>query len=327
MNLIPRWCFVALFFGLGVDAAPVRAQEAPYPNRPIRFIVPFGPGGGGDTVARILGQELSSGIGTTVVVDNRPGAGATLGTDIAAKASPDGYTILLGNVGPLAIAVSLYKRLSYDPLRDFAPVSLVVVYPNALVIHPGISAHTVMELVTLARAQPGKFTFASAGNGSSTHLAGELFKGMAGIQMVHVPYKQSGQAVTDVISGQVHMYFSSVVGALPHVQTGRLRALAVSSAKRSRIAPSIPTMSEAGFPGFEADNWLGVVVPSGTPQPIVAKLNREIGVALHKVDVVKRLLAHGAEALPGSQERFGAYIKLETAKWTKVVTESGARVD
>jgi len=326
MHRIVRACLITILgFTAAVPAA--FAEERPYPNRPIRFIVPFGPGGGGDTVARIVGQELSRGLGATVVIDNRPGAGATMGTDIAAKSNADGYTILLGNVGPLAIAPSLYKNVPYDAQRDFVPVSLLVIYPNILVVHPSVPSRTVKGLVALAKKRPGDLSFASAGNGSSTHLAGEMFKSMAGIDIVHVPYKRSGQAVTDLIAGQVHMYFSSVVGALPHMKGGRLVALAVSSAKRSKIAPAVPTMAESGFPDFEADNWLGVVTPKGTPKPIVARLNHEIAVAMQRPDVEKKLLARGAEVAVGSPESFARYIGSETRKWSKVVAESGARVD
>lgn len=303
------------------------AQDAGYPSKTIRFIVPFGTGGGGDTVGRILGQKLSSVFGIPVVIDNRPGAGATLGTDLAAKAPPDGYTILLGNVGPLAIAGSLYEKLPYDPVKDFTPISLVVTYPNVLVIHPTVPARSVKELVALAKAQPGKLMFASAGSGSSTHLAGELLKSMAAINMVHVPYKAASQAVIDVIAGQIHMYFSSVVGAQPHIRSGRLRGLAVTSAKRSRNLPVIPTIAESGFPGYEAGNWLGVLSPKGTAKPVVNRLYQGIADAMRQADVEEKLLEQGAEAAVDSPERFASYIASEIRKWSKVVKDSGAKAE
>lgn len=303
------------------------AQEPAYPSKTIRFIVPFGTGGGGDTVARIVGQKLAALLAVPVVIDNRPGAGATLGTDLGAKAAPDGYTILLANVGPLAIAGSLYDKLPYDPVRDFSPISLIVTYPNTLVVHPSLPARTVKELVALAKAKPRMLLFASSGTGSSTHLAGELLKSMAGIDMVHVPYKNSSQALVDVIAGQLHMYFSSVVGAQPHIKSGRLRALAVTSAKRSRILPAIPTIAESGYPDYEADNWLGVVAPRGTSKEIVDRLNREIANAMRQADVEAQIAEQGAEASVTSPERFAAYIASETRKWTKVVKESGTRAE
>jgi tripartite-type tricarboxylate transporter receptor subunit TctC len=303
------------------------AQEPSLSARPVRFVVPFGPGGGGDTVARVLSQKLGPALSTPVVVENRPGAGGTLGTDIVAKAPPDGYTILLGNVGPLAIAGSLYKSLPYDPVGDFAPISLVVTYPNVLVVHPSVPARNVKELILLARAHPGDLMFASAGNGSSTHLAGELLKSMAKVQMRHVPYKTAAQAVTDVIAGHVNMYFSSVVGALPHTNSGKLRALAVTSTQRSDMMPSVPTIAESGFPSYEAVNWLGVLAPKGTPKPLVDRLYGVISAALKQPDVQARLAEEGTIPVGNSPEAFAAYISAEIRKWSAVVRESKASAD
>jgi tripartite-type tricarboxylate transporter receptor subunit TctC len=303
------------------------AQEPSLAGRPVRFVVPFGPGGGGDTVARVLSQKLGSALSTPVVVENRPGAGGTLGTDIVAKAPPDGYTILLGNVGPLAIAGSLYKSLPYDPVGDFAPISLVVTYPNVLVVHPSVPARNVKELIVLARAHPGDLMFASAGNGSSTHLAGELLKSMAKVQMRHVPYKTAAQAVTDVIAGHVNMYFSSVVGALPHTKSGKLRALAVTSTQRSDMMPNVPTIAESGFPSYEAVNWLGVLAPKGTPKALVDRLHGAISAALKQPDVQARLAEEGTIPVGNSPEAFAAYISAEIRKWSAVVRESKASAD
>ncbi len=308
-------------------AFPGATLAADYPSRPIRFVVPYPPSGAADIVARILAQKLGDALGATVVVDNRAGAGGNLGTDLVAKAAPDGYTLLMGNVGPLAINVSLSKRLPYDPLKDLAPVSFMVVYPNVLVVNPSLPAKSVSELIALAKARPGQLSYGSAGTGSSTHLAAELFKSMAGIEMAHVPYKGGGQAVIDVMSGQVQLYFSSMLGALPHLKSGKLRALAVTGSKRSRAAPELPTIAELGFPGYEANNWLGLMVPAGTPAPIILRLNREIVRIFAQPDMIERLAAQGGEAETGSPEKFAEYIRAEIKKWAKVVKESGAQVE
>ena len=306
---------------------PVGILAADYPSRPIRFVVPYPPSGAADIVARILAQKLGDALGATVVVDNRAGAGGNLGTDLVAKAAPDGYTLLMGNVGPLAINVSLSKRLPYDPLKDLAPASFMVVYPNVLVVNPSLPVKSVSELIALAKARPGQLSYGSAGTGSSTHLAAELFKSMAAIDMAHVPYKGGGQAVIDVMSGQVQLYFSSMLGALPHLKSGKLRALAVTGSKRSRAAPELPTIAELGFPGYEANNWLGLMVPAGTPVPIILRLNREIVKIFEQPDMHERLAAQGGEAATGSPEKFAEYIRAEIRKWAKVVKSSGAQVE
>jgi tripartite-type tricarboxylate transporter receptor subunit TctC len=300
------------------------AVAADFPSRPVRLVVPFVPGGAADIVGRMLAQKLSDGWGVPMVVDNRSGAAGNLGTSLVASASPDGYTILMGNVGPLAINPTLYTRLPYDPLRDFLPVTFLVAYPNILVTHPSGPA-SVKDLVALARSQPGKLTFASSGTGSSTHLAAELLKSMAHVNMTHVPYKGGGQAVIDVMSGQVNIYFSSLLGALPHMKSGKLRALAVSSLKRSSAAPDVPTVAESGYPGFEAINWLGLLVPARTPPLIVSRLNADTLRVFQQPDVEQKLLAQGGEPATGTPEAFASYIKSETAKWAKVIKASGVK--
>lgn len=297
---------------------------ADYPKRPVRFIVPYVPGGAADIVGRMLAQKLTDTWGIPMVVDNRPGAGGNLGTSLVASASPDGYTLLMGNVGPLAINPTLDKQLPYDPLKDFAPVTFLVAYPNVLVTNPS-GPSSVKELVALAKSQPGKLTFASAGTGSSTHLAAELLKSMAQVNMVHVPYKGGGQAVLDVMSGQVNIYFSSVLGALPHMKTGKLRALAVTSARRSSAAKNVPTMAESGFPGYEAINWVGVLAPARTPVPIIARLNSDIVGIFRQADTEQRLIALGGEPAAGSPDAFAKYMKSEISKWAKVIKESGVQ--
>ena len=319
---LPCRCAALAVLVLGGDA---RAQD--YPIRPLRFIVPYPPGGAADIVARMVAQKLTAALGATVVIDNRAGAGGNLGTDLAAKAAPDGYTLLMGNVGPIAINPGLFRKLPYDPLRDFAPVSLLAVYPNVLVINPSLPVKSVTDLIGYARVRPGQLAFASAGNGSSTHLAAELFKSMAGIEMMHVPYKGGSQAVVDVIGGQVQMYFSSVLGALPHVKSGKLRALAVTGSRRSRAAPELPTIAECGFPGYEANNWLGLLVPAGTPNPVITRLDQEIVKAFAQPEFHEKISVQGGDAETGSPAQFAAYIRAEIKKWAQVIKASGAQAE
>jgi tripartite-type tricarboxylate transporter receptor subunit TctC len=298
-----------------------------YPAKPIRFVVAFPPGGGTDIIARSIAQKLSDRLAQQVVVDNRPGAGGNIGTDIVAKAAPDGYTMLMGSAGPLAINASLFASMPFDPVRDLAPVTLAASTPNVLVVHPSLEAATVKELIALARAHPGGINFASSGHGTPAHLAGELFNSMAGVKLVHVPYKGAAPALADLLGGQVQLMFSTMPPALPHVKDGKLRALAVTSAKRSPAVPDLPTVDEIALPGFEANTWHGVVVPARTPAAIVARLNREIVAILHLPDVVERFSSQGAEALGSTPEEFAAYIRSETLKWAKVVRDSGAKAE
>ncbi len=303
-----------------------RAADA-YPAKPVRFVVAFPPGGGTDIIARAIAQKLAERIAQQVVVDNRPGAGGNIGTDIVAKSAPDGYTMLMGSAGPLAINASLFGKMPFDPIKDLAPVTLAASTPNVLVVHPSLRAATVKELIALAKARPGEINFASSGHGTPAHLAGELFNSMVGVKMVHVPYKGAAPALADLLGGQVQLMFSTMPPALPHVKDGKLRALAVTSAKRSPAAPDLPTLDEIALPGFEANTWHGVVVPAGTPATIVARLNREIVAILHLPDVVERFSSQGAEALGSTPEEFAAYIRSETLKWAKVVRDSGAKAE
>ena len=309
---------------LGLAAwLPSPAFTQPYPSRPIRFVVPFAPGGGGDIVVRSVAQQMTSRLGQTVVVDNRSGAGGNVGTEIVARAAPDGYTLLMANVAPMAINVSVYSRLPYDPVRDFTAISLMASFPNLLVVHPAVAARSVAELVALAKSRPGELTYASAGAGSTTHLSAELLRMHTGIQLVHVPYKGGGPALIDLIAGQVTMYFGSMPASLPHVRSGRLRALAVTSRERSAAAPDIPTVAESGFPGFEAVTWIGLVAPARLSAAIVQRLHAETVAILALPEVRSRMLPLGADPKTNTPQEFAAYIAAEIAKWSKVVRDAG----
>jgi tripartite-type tricarboxylate transporter receptor subunit TctC len=303
------------------------ASAQPYPDKPIRMVVPFPAGGTTDILARAVAQKLSESLGQQVIVDNKPGAGGNIGAQEVARSAPDGYTLVMGTVGTHAINPSLYKKMPYDHVKDFAPVSLVASVPNLLVVHPSVPVNSVKELIAYAKANPGKLNFASSGNGTSIHLSGELFKTMTGVQMTHVPYKGSAPAVTDLLGGQVQVMFDNMPSALPHAKAGKLKPLAVTSAKRFPGTPDIPTMAESGVPGYEASSWFGVLAPAGTPKEIVNKLSTEIAKALKTPEMKKKLEEQGAEAVGSTPEEFAAHIKAETAKWAKVVKESGATVD
>jgi tripartite-type tricarboxylate transporter receptor subunit TctC len=322
-----RRAALSLAATLAILTPHAAAAADAYPAKPIRFVVAFPPGGGTDIIARSIAQKLSERLEQQVVVDNRPGAGGNIGTDIVAKSAPDGYTMLMGSAGPLAINASLFAKMPFDPVRDLAPVTLAASTPNVLVVHPSLKAATVNELIALAKARPGEINFASSGHGTPAHLAGELFNSMAGVKLVHVPYKGAAPALADLLGGQVQLMFSTMPPALPHVRDGKLRALAVTSLKRSRATPELPTVDEAALPGFEANTWHGVVVPAGTPAAVVVRLNREIVAILHMPEVVERLSGQGAEALGSTPEEFAAYIKSETLKWAKAVRDSGAKAE
>ncbi len=306
---------------------PLLAAGQSYPSKPIRIVVPFPPGGATDILARAVGVELTRAWGQPVPVENRPGAGGNIGADMVAKAAPDGYTLVMGTVGTHAINMSLYSKMPYDTVKDFAPVTLVASVPNILVVHPSLPVKTVHDLIELAKSKPGQIYFASSGNGTSIHLAGELFKTMAGVNMVHVPYKGSAPAVADLLGGQVSCMFDNMPSSLPHVKAGKLRGIAVTSARRSPATPDLPTIAEAGLPGYEASSWFGILAPAGTPREIVTKLNQTIVASLQTPEMRERLSSQGAEPVGDTPEEFAAYIKSEIAKWAKVVKASGAKLD
>jgi tripartite-type tricarboxylate transporter receptor subunit TctC len=308
-------------------AHPAGAQAPAYPTKPIRLVVPFPPGGATDILARAVAQKLTEAWGQSVVVDNRPGAGGNIGSELVAKAAPDGYTLEMGTVGTHAINASLYAKMPYDHVKDFAPVILVAAVPNVLVVNPAVPVNSVQELIAYAKANPGKLNFASSGSGTSIHLSGELFKVMAGVQMTHVPYKGSAPALQDLLGGQVQLMFDNLPPSLPQIKAGKLRALGVTSTARSPALPDVPTIAESGLPGFEASSWFGVLAPAGTASTIIAKLNAEIAKWLASPEAKEKLVAIGANGAGGTPEDFARHIQTETAKWAKVVKESGAKVD
>ena len=305
----------------------VAAAETPYPTRPVRFIVPFAPGGSTDTLARTLAQRLTDALGQQVVVDNRSGGNGNIGTEIVARAVPDGHTIVLGYIANLGIGPSLYAKLPFDPVKDFAPVTLLAVAPNILVAHPSLPVKNVRELVAYAKANPQKVNYASAAVASLGHLAGELLNSSAGIRMQHVPYKGSGQAVIDLLAGQVQIMFSGMSAVMPHIKAGKLRPLAVTGAQRSPATPEVPTIAEAGYPGFEASAWYSVMAPAGTPKTVVMRLNGEILRALKIPEVKERLENVGFELVGSSPDECGTYIRNEIVKWAKVVKASGIKAE
>ena len=309
--------------GIACVSLAVASSAQDYPTRPIRYVVPFTAGGGGDIIIREVAQRLTARLGQTVIVDNRAGAGGSLGTEIVARAAPDGYTLLMANVAPMAINVSVYKKLNYDPLKDFAPVTTLASFPNILVLHPSVPAQTLPQLIALARAKPGQLTYASAGAGSTTHLAAEFFKSRAGVDLIHVPYKGGGAALIDLVAGQVTLYFSSLPAALPMVRSNRLRALGVTGLARAIAAPDVPTIAESGFPGFEAVTWIGAVAPAATPPAIITRLNKELVEIMQAADMRDKMIAQGAEPMTNTPEHFAVYIKTETAKWAAVVKQAG----
>ena len=316
---------LALSCGLAVLAPVAQAQS--YPTKPIRLIVPFPPGGGNDVIARVIAQKLGERLGQQVIVDNRAGANGIVGLQALMQSPPDGYTLAVGAAGPLAVNPSLYDKLPYDPLKDFSPITNMVNYPLLLVVHPSVPVKTTQDLINLAKAKPKQLYFASPGSGNSGHLAGELLNSMANVQTVHVPYKGQGPALSDLISGQVQMLYSSIPSVLPQVKSGQLNALAVGSAKRVPSLPDIPTISESGVPGYEAYSWVGMVAPAKTPKDIVNRLNREIVDILKQKDVSEKLNQQGALPVGDSPEQFGAYIKTEIEKWGAVVRAANIKAD
>jgi tripartite-type tricarboxylate transporter receptor subunit TctC len=296
-----------------------------YPSKPIRLVVPFTPGGSTDILARVIGVKLTEAWGRQVVIDNRPGAGGNIGVDLVAKSPADGYTLVMGHIGTFGVNPTLYSKLPYDAIKDFQPITLVALVPNMLSVNPALPVHSVKELIALAKAKPGTINFGSGGNGSAAHLAGEYFKLMTKTEITHIPYRGTSPAVTDLIAGQIQMIITGVPPTLNFVKTGKLRALAVATSKRLPLLPDLPTISEAGVPGYEATQWYGVLAPAGTPKPIVAKLNAEMAKAIKGPDVREKLAADAAEPVGNSPEEFGAFIKKEIARWAPVIKASGAR--
>ena len=314
-----------VFAALALVAGAGLAQD--YPAKPIRLVVPFPPGGGTDISARTVANKLSETAKWNFVVENKPGAGGNLGVEQAVRAPADGYTLVIGQTSNLAINPALYAKLPYDPLKDLAPVVLIVSAPVVLVVAADSRFRSLEDLVAAAKRDSGAITFASPGNGTVSHLAGELLQRAAGIKLTHVPYKGAPPALTDTLGGQVQSFLSSVPSALGHIKTGRLRALAVTSAKRSAEMPDVPTIAESGYRGFEANTWYGLLAPAGTPAAVVARLNAEVNRVLAMPDVRQRLASEGGDALGGTPEQFAAFLRAEHAKWGRVVKESGAKVD
>jgi tripartite-type tricarboxylate transporter receptor subunit TctC len=302
------------------------AAAQAYPTKPVRMIVAVPPGGPADTLARLVGPGLSEALGQTVVIDNRPGANGIIAYETTARATPDGYTFTAVAAG-VAINPSLYRNVPYDPVRDFAPITLGITVPNILIVHPGVKAASVQELLAQARARPGQMTFASAGNGTSGHLALELFRQTTGINVIHVPYKGGGPALADLVGGQVQALFSIALAATPQIKAGRVRALAITSAKRSPVAPELPTVAEVGLPGFEVVGWFGWLAPAKTPRAIVNRLHTEIVKVLGRPDIRERLLSQSTEPVGNTPAEFAAFIRSEHAKWGKVIRDANVRVD
>jgi tripartite-type tricarboxylate transporter receptor subunit TctC len=320
---------VRILFAALLCLLPVAAQaQADYPGKPLRIIVGFPPGQATDVIARMVGERLTASMGQPVVIDNKPGQGGSIGAAAAAKSPADGYTMLISATAPLATNPNLYKNLPYDPSKDFAPITLIANLPFVLVANPNLPANNVRELIALAKSKPGQLTFASSGSGSTSHLSMEMFKAATGVDIRHVPYKGSPPAFTDVMGGQVDLVFDTAVYALPQVRAGRVKMLAVASAKRSALLPDVPTVAEQGVPGYESGAWLGAVFPAGTPAPIVARMYTELNKIMNTREMRERLFALGGEPLSSSSpEEFARHISAEMRKWGKAVTDSGARIE
>ena len=301
--------------------------EQSWPTKPVRMVIPFPPGGTTDILGRVAAQKLTEALGQQVVPDNRPGAAGNIGTELVAKAPPDGYMLLTAPGSTLTIHPSLYPKLPFDPVKDFAPVTILAAVPNALVVHPSLPVRSVKDLIALARSRPDQLNYASTGAGQSTHLSMELFKTMAAVKLVHIAYKGSAPAITDLLGGHVPVMFDNMPSALPHVQAGKLRAIAVSTLKRSPVAPEIPTVAESGLPGFEVSVWFAVLAPAGTPREITDRLNRTLVKALQAQDTRERLATQGAEPIGNTPEQFTAQIKADLVKWAKVVKAANIKLD
>lgn len=316
---------LAVLFALCCSAAAGAAEN--YPAKPVRWVVPFPPGGGTDLISRTVAAKLSEAWRVQVVPDNRPGSGGTIGMAAAAKGAPDGYTVVLGQASNVAVAPGLYGKLPYDPVRDFQPITQVIAAPLVIVSHPSFPAKNARDLVARAKARPGAITFGSPGNGTIGHLSMELLKSMAKVDLLHIPYNGASRALTEVIGGQIFVYSSSMPPAVPLIHAGKLKALGVTTAKRLKPLPDVPTVAESAIPGYEAVNWYGVFVPAGTPKDIVAKLHADVTRVLKQPDVGNRFASEGGDVVANTPEEFGAFIRSEIPKWTKVIKDSGARVD
>jgi tripartite-type tricarboxylate transporter receptor subunit TctC len=322
MKRISPWSLLFVLFAVAFSA---NAQT--YPSRPIRFVVPYPAGGPLDTVARLLAQKVSESVKQPVIVDNKPGAGGNIGAADVAKAPPDGYTLLMGAVATHAINPTLYASIPYDPIRDFTPIMQVASTPNVLVVNPSIPASTVKEFIAYAKANPNKLNFGSGSTGSAGHLAGELFKTMAGVEMTHIPYKGAAPAMTDLIGGQIQLMFDNLASSLAQVRAGKVKAIAVTTAKRTALAPDLPTIAESGLPGFDISTWFGIFAPGGIPKDVAARLHEEFARALAQPDVREKMLNLGAEPVGSTPEQFAAYIKAEADKYAGVIRASGAKAD
>lgn len=321
---ISRVAIRSIAIAAAVICAVGSAAAQDYPSKPVRIVVPFAPGGGTDLSARIIAQKLTESLGANFVVDNRPGAAGIVGTEIVAKAKPDGYALLVVSSSH-AINPAMYPKLPYDTVRDFVPVSLLLSGPALLVAHPSLPAKNARELIALAKAKPGTLTFASAGHGTPPHMGGELFKALAGIDITHIPYKGNGPAYTDLMAGQVSLMFPNIATAIQYVKINRMRALGVGSKQRSAIAPEIPTINESGLPGYEMSSWFGLLAPAGTPATIVTRLQQEIARILKQAEVREKLFAQGAEPVGSTPQEFTAFLNTESAQWAKVIKSSGIK--
>ena len=326
-TFITRRTLIAGLTAAAAAALPHAAFAQGYPTKPVTIVVPFAPGGTTDILARIVGQGLSGELGQPFIVDNRAGAGGNIGASLAAKAPADGYTLFMGTVGTHAINQALYKKMPFDPVKDFAPISRVATVPNLLVAHPSQPYKTVKELIAYAKANPGKVTYGSPGSGSSPHVSGELFKSMTGTELLHVPYKGSAPAMTDLLGGQISIMFDNLPSAIQHVRSGKLRPIAITTAKRSPELPDIPTIAEAGVPGYEAMSWFGLFAPAATPKPVLDQLNAALVKVLNQPDVKKKIAEQGGDVVAETPAQFAAFIQSESVKWGKVVKASGATVD
>jgi len=317
----------ARLMAAAMACAAIGGWAQPYPAKPIRIIVPFPAGGTADIMARVVGQKMTETWGQQVLIDNRSGAGGNIAADLAARSAPDGYTLFLCTVGTHAVHQTLYEKLSFDPIKDFSAVAYIAGVPNVVVVHPSIPVTSVKELIGFIKARPGRINFGSSGTGSSVHMSGEMRKVMAGLDMTHIPYKGNPQAVTDLMAGQIELMITNMPSVIPYIQSGRLRALAVTTKARSPALPDLPTMEEAGLPGYESSAWFGLVSPAAVPRDIVSKLNAEVMRIVGLEDVKRNLASQGAYPLVMTPDEFGAFMKAETSKWAKIVKASGARAD